>query len=130
MTIEFVLLFAIGFVAQRVDGALGMAYGVLANAAMLALGLPPAQASALVHTAEVFTTGASAVSHIYHRNVDWRLMARLGMTGVLGAILGAWILSNIDVSAARRLVYGYLLLMGLDILYTSTLTPRQRMANG
>src|SRR5262249_34239927 len=102
MTTEFLLLFAIGFVAQLVDGALGMAYGVLANAAMLALGLPPAQASALVHTAEVFTTGASAASHIYHRNVDWRLMLRLGFTGVLGAIVGAWILSNVDVSAARR----------------------------
>src|ERR671934_3062263 len=119
MTLEFVLLFAIGFVAQLVDGALGMAYGVLANAAMLALGLPPAQASALVHTAEVFTTGASAVSHIYHRNVDWRLMARLGVTGVLGAILGAWILSNIEVGAARRWVYGYLLFMGFYILWRS-----------
>src|SRR5215471_11475992 len=113
MSIEFMLLFAIGFVAQLVDG-------VLANAAMLALGLPPAQASALVHTAEIFTTSASAASHIYYRNVDWRLMARLGITGVLGAIVGAWILSNIDVSAARRLVYGYLLLMGIYILYKST----------
>ena len=119
MTTEFMLLLAIGFFAQLVDGALGMAYGVLANAAMLALGLPPAQASALVHTAEIFTTGASAASHIYHRNVDWRLMARLGVTGVLGAILGAWILSNMDVSAARRFVYGYLLLMGFYILYKS-----------
>jgi len=119
MTTEFMLLFAIGFFAQLVDGALGMAYGVLANAAMLALGLPPAQASALVHTAEIFTTGASAASHIYHRNVDWRLMARLGLTGVLGAILGAWILSNIDVTAARRFVYGYLLLMGIYILFKS-----------
>src|SRR5260221_13201639 len=116
MTAEFVLLFAIGFVAQLVDGALGMAYGVLANAAMLALGVPTAQASALVHTAEVFTTGASAASHIYHRNVDWRIVARLGVTGVLGAILGAWILSNLDIPAARRWVYGYLLLMGLYIL--------------
>src|SRR5437773_8144529 len=94
------LLFAIGFVAQLVDGALGMAYGVLANAAMLSMGLPPAHASALVHTAEVFTTGASAASHIYHRNVDWRIVARLGVTGVLGAILGAWILSNLEVAAA------------------------------
>ena len=117
MTTEFLLLFAVGFVAQLVDGALGMAYGVLANTAMLALGLPPAQASALVHTAEVFTTGASAASHIYHRNVDWRLMLRIGFTGVLGAIVGAWILSNVDVSAARRFVYIYLLLMGLYILY-------------
>src|SRR5262249_54318408 len=111
MTTEFVLLLAIGFVAQLVDGTLGMAYGVMSNAALRAMGLPPAHASALVHTAEVFTTGASAASHIYHRNVDWRMVARLGVTGVLGAILGAWILSNIEIGAARRLVYGYLLLM-------------------
>ena len=71
--------------------------------------MPPAQASALVHTAEIFTTGASAASHIYHRNVDWRFVMRLGIPGVLGAILGAWILSNIDVVAARRYVYLYLL---------------------
>jgi uncharacterized membrane protein YfcA len=116
MTSESLLLFAIGFFAQLVDGALGMAFGVLSNTAMLMMGLPPAQASALVHTAEVFTTGASAASHIYHRNVDWRFVWRLGITGVLGAILGAWILSNLDVSAARRYVYVYLLLMGIYIL--------------
>src|SRR5262245_14108442 len=104
-----------------------MAYGVMSNAALLTMGLPPAHASALVHTAEVFTTGASAASHIYHRNVDWRMVARLGVTGVLGAILGAWILSNIEIGAARRLVYGYLLLMGLYILWQSVrigVTPR------
>jgi len=113
------LIFGVGFVAQLVDGALGMAYGVLTNTALLAIGLFPAQASALVHTAEVFTTSASAASHIYHRNVDWRLVARLGLAGVLGAILGAWILSNIEVTAARRFVYAYLLIMGLYILWKS-----------
>ncbi len=119
MTTEFLLLLAIGFVAQLIDGALGMAYGVLSNAAMLAIGLPPAHASALVHTAEIFTTGASAASHIYHRNVDWRLVMRLGVAGVLGAVLGAWVLSNVDAVAARRFVYAYLLLMGVYILYRS-----------
>jgi uncharacterized protein len=127
LTTEFALLLGIGFVAQLVDGALGMAYGLLSNTAMLSIGLPPAQASALVHTAEVFTTSASAASHIYHRNVDWRIVMRLGVTGVLGAVVGAWILSNLEVAAARRLVYGYLLLMGLYILWRSVriaLTPR------
>lgn len=122
------LFFAVGFVAQLVDGALGMAYGVLTNTALLTIGLPPAHASALVHTAEIFTTSASAASHIYHRNVDWRMVARLGVTGVLGAILGAWILSNIDVTAARRFVYGYLLIVGLYILWRSmriALVPRK-----
>ena len=67
---EFLLMLGIGFVAQVVDGTLGMAFGVISTSTMLAIGLPPAQASALVHTAEVFTTGASAVSHIWHRNVS------------------------------------------------------------
>jgi uncharacterized protein len=122
------LFFAVGFAAQLVDGALGMAYGTVTNTALLAIGLPPAQASALVHTAEIFTTGVSAASHVYHRNVDWRMVARLGVTGVLGAILGAWILSNIDVTAARRFVYAYLLIMGLYILWRSmriALIPRK-----
>lgn len=117
---EFLLLFGIGFFAQIVDGTLGMAYGVLSNTALLTMGLPPAQASALVHTAEMFTTGASACAHVYHRNVDWRIVRRLGVAGVLGAIIGAWILSNVDVTAARRLVYLYLLLMGIYILFKST----------
>jgi uncharacterized membrane protein YfcA len=122
------LLLGIGFLAQLVDGALGMAYGVLSNTALLTMGIPPAQASALVHTAEIFTTGASAASHVYHRNVDWRLVLRLGIAGVLGAILGAWILSNIDVAAARRLVYLYLLVMGIYILFKSTRIAKTRTA--
>jgi uncharacterized protein len=124
---EFMLLTGVGFLAQLVDGTLGMAYGVLSNAALLTMGLPPAQASALIHTAEIFTTGASAASHIYHRNVDWRMVGRLGMTGVVGAVLGAWLLSNIDIAAARRWVYAYLLLMGLYICWKSmriALAPR------
>ena len=130
MTSEFWLLLAIGFFAQLIDGTLGMAYGVLTNTALLTMGLPPAQASALVHTAEIFTTGASAASHIYHRNVDWRMVLRLGVTGVLGAILGAWILSNIDVSAARRYVYIYLLLMGCYILLKSFQIAVERKLQG
>ncbi len=125
---DFLLLLLVGFFAQLVDGALGMAFGVLSTAAMLTLGFPPAMASAVVHTAEVFTTGASAASHIYHRNVDWRMVAKLGIAGVLGAILGAWILSNVDVTAARRYVYLYLLVMGLYILYKSVRIAPPRVA--
>ena len=84
MMTDYLLLGAIGFLAQIVDGALGMAFGVVSNAAMLTMGLPPAQASAIVHTAEVFTTAGSAASHIYHRNVDWRLVLRVGVAGVAG----------------------------------------------
>jgi uncharacterized membrane protein YfcA len=113
---DYLLLGAIGFVAQLIDGALGMAFGVISTSAMLTMGVPVAQASAIVHTAEIFTTAASAGSHIAHRNVDWRLVLRLGPAGVLGAILGAWVLSNVDASAVRPYVSAYLLALGLFIL--------------
>lgn len=116
MWTDYLLLGAIGFVAQLIDGALGMAFGVISTSTMLALGVPVAQASAMVHTAEVFTTAASAVSHIAHNNVDWKLVARLGVGGVLGAVLGAWVLSNVDASAVRPYVAAYLLALGLFIL--------------
>jgi uncharacterized membrane protein YfcA len=116
MLIDYLLLGVIGFAAQLVDGALGMAFGVISTTALLTFGLPPAQASAIVHTAEIFTTAASAGSHLWHRNVDWRLVARLGIAGVLGAVLGAWILSNVDSTAVRPYIAAYLLLVGFFIL--------------
>ena len=117
MVTEYILLGAIGFLAQLVDGALGMAFGVISTTAMLSMGMPPAQASAIVHTAEIFTTAASAGSHMWHRNVDWRLVIRLGIAGVLGAVLGAWILSNVDAGAVRPFISAYLLLVGGFILF-------------
>jgi uncharacterized protein len=116
MAVEFLILLAIGFVAQIVDGALGMAYGVISSSAMLTLGLPPAQASAVAHTAEIFTTAASGASHLYFKNVDWRLVIRLGIAGVIGAVLGAWVLSNIDGEKARPFVAAYLLAISVLIL--------------
>src|ERR1700694_3224102 len=117
LTVEFALLIAIGFVAQLVDGALGMAFGVISTTAMLTIGLPPAQASAIVHTAEVFTTAASATSHLWYRNVDWRLVLRLGPAGVAGAVLGAWILSNVDATGIRPVVFCFLFLVCLLLLW-------------
>jgi uncharacterized membrane protein YfcA len=117
MVTEYVLLGAIGFLAQLVDGALGMAFGVISTTAMLSMGMPPAQASAIVHTAEIFTTAGSAGSHLWHRNVDWRLVIRLGVAGVLGAVLGAWFLSNVDAGVMRPFISAYLLLVGGFILF-------------
>ncbi len=116
LSVDFALLFAIGFFAQLIDGALGMAFGVISTSAMLTMGLPPAQASAIAHTAEIFTTAASAGSHLYHRNVDWRLVTRLGVAGVAGAVLGAWVLSNVDGQMIRPFVAAYLLAIGVLIL--------------
>lgn len=108
----------VGFVAQLVDGALGMAFGVITNTLLVSvLGMPPARASASVHLVEAFTTGASGLSHILHRNVDWRLFGRLALPGVAGAVAGAYLLSNIDGRVARPFVMAYLIAIGFYLLW-------------
>jgi hypothetical protein len=116
---DFLLIVGIGFLAQIIDGALGMAYGVTTNAFLLALGIPPATASASVHAAEIFTTGASGLSHLALRNVDRRLLTRLLIPGVLGAIVGACLLSFLPVNPIRFVVALYLACMGTVILRKS-----------
>jgi len=108
----------VGFVAQIVDGALGMAFGVITNTLLVSvIGLAPARASASVHLVETFTTAASAVSHIAHRNVDWKLFSRLVLPGVVGGVLGAYLLANIDGSVARPFVMAYLVGIGVYLLW-------------
>ena len=108
----------VGFVAQVVDGALGMAFGVITNTLLVSvLGLAPARASASVHVVETFTTAASAVSHIVHRNVDWSLFARLVIPGMIGGVAGAYLLANIDGAVARPFVMAYLAAIGVYLLW-------------
>lgn len=107
---------AIGFAAQLIDGALGMAYGMVASSLLLSLGLPPAVTSATVHAAECFTTGASAASHHAFGNIDRALFRKLLLPGVLGAGLGAYLLASIDGQALTPWVAGYLLLMGVVVV--------------
>lgn len=116
---------AIGFGAQIIDGALGMAYGVTANTALMSAGVPPAAASAGIHLAEIFTTGASGLAHLKFGNVDRSLFKRLVIPGVLGGVAGAAVLAYVDVAIIKPLVSAYLLLMGLYIL----LKARQQLAN-
>lgn len=112
-----ILLFVlVGFIAQIIDGSLGMAYGVSSNALLLTLGVPPAAASASVHTSEVFTTLVSGLSHLKLGNVDKSLVKKLAIPGVLGGILGAYIISNIDSSLLKPIISIYLLIMGVRIL--------------
>ena len=117
LTYDFLTFMLIGFLAQIVDGALGMAFGVLATTSLLAVGVPPAVASAMTHVTECFTTAASGLSHLYHRNVDWRLVVRLAPAGMIGGALGAYVLSSIDAEAVAPLVSAYLIAIGLFILY-------------
>jgi hypothetical protein len=117
MITDFLLFAGVGFLAQIVDGALGMAYGVISSTVLLAFGVPPSYASASVHTAEMFTTAASAASHLGHRNIDWRLFWRLVPAGIAGGVLGAYVLTSIDGAMLRPFVTAYLTIMGVYILY-------------
>ena len=110
------LFLLVGILAQAVDGALGMAYGVISSSVLLAVGVPPATASASVHTAEVFTTAASATSHVAHRNIDWRLFLPLMVAGVIGGILGAYVLAGVDGDIIKPFVILYLAVIGIWIL--------------
>lgn len=106
----------VGLFAQVVDGALGMAYGVTASTFLLSTGVPPAAASASVHIAEVFTTGFSGLSHWKLGNINKALFKRLVIPGVIGAVVGAYLLTNIDGNVIKPFISGYLLLMGIYIL--------------
>ncbi|MCW3796750.1 sulfite exporter TauE/SafE family protein [Sphingomonas sp. BN140010] len=112
--IPFIL---IGFAAQIVDGALGMAFGQISSTLLIAMGVPPAAASAGVHTVESFTTGVSAISHVAHRNVDWVLFIRIVFPGVIGGVLGAYVLTQIKADVARPFVLTYLTALGLYLFY-------------
>lgn len=126
MTSDIFFFIAVGFCAQIVDGALGMAFGVLSTTSLLAFGVPAANASAMTHVAEMFTTAASGLSHAYHRNVDWRLVARLAPAGMIGGAVGAYLLVNIDGKTIEPYVSAYLVLIGLLILYKAFRPPAQR----
>src|SRR6218665_2683577 len=106
----------IGFAAQLVDGALGMAFGVISSTLLVSLGVPPAAASASVHAVEVFTTGASGISHVLHKNVNWRLFRQIVIPGVIGGILGAYVLTK-AAEHAKPFVLTYLALIGLYLLW-------------
>lgn len=107
----------VGFVAQMVDGAIGMAYGISASTALLSMGVPPATASACVHAAETFTTGASGIAHWKLGNIDRKLLARLVLPGMIGGALGAYALSSLPGEKLKPFIAIYLLLLGLFIVW-------------
>jgi len=114
----------VGLLAQVVDGALGMAYGITATTFLLSSGVSPAAATASVHLAEVFTTGFSAFSHWKFGNINKALFKRLLIPGVIGAVAGAYIITSVDGNAIKPFITAYLLLMGLYVLSKAFRKPK------
>jgi hypothetical protein len=114
----------VGVGAQLVDGALGMAFGVTASTLLVLSGVASAQASAAVHLAEVGTTLASGLSHWRFNNIDWPLVAKLGVPGAIGAFAGATVLSALSTEDAAPLMAAILLVIGAYVLLRFSLrTP-------
>ena len=114
----------VGFAAQLVDGALGMAFGVIMNTLLVGvLVVPPAIASQRVHVVECFTTFTSAISHLLHRNIDKKLFLRLLVPGLIGGVGGAYMLSNLDAGFVKPFVLAYLTLIGLYLLVRDCSIP-------
>lgn len=111
---DILFYIGLGFLAQLIDGALGMAYGLIATSVMLAWGAPPAIASASIHAAEIVTTGLAGSSHVWNKNVDWKLFKRLAPAGVAGGIVGAYILVGLPETIVK--VFVTLYLMGMAFL--------------
>ncbi|WP_018661666.1 sulfite exporter TauE/SafE family protein [Heyndrickxia acidiproducens] len=114
---KLIVLAIVGFFAQLIDGALGMAYGVTSTSLLLAFGIAPAAASASVHLSEVVTTAASGISHLKFGNVDKKMVLRLTIPGAIGAFIGACFLSNIPGDIVKPYISLFLLLLGLYVIY-------------
>lgn len=113
----FLFFVLVGFVAQVIDGALGMAYGVSCTTLLMNFGIPAKIASASVHTSEVFTTGVSGLSHIRFDNIDKNLFLKIVVTGCIGAGIGAYLISDLfDGNKIKPFISLYLLFLGAYIL--------------
>ena len=108
---ELLIYIALGFFAQLIDGALGMAYGLIATSVLLATGSSPALASASVHAAEIVTTGLAGASHVWNKNIDWALFRKLAPAGVVGGIVGAYLLIGLPEGIVKVFVIIYLITM-------------------
>lgn len=117
---RFLIYLLVGFLAQMVDGALGMAYGLTSTSILVSSGVTPVAASASVHIAEIFTTGISGISHLRFGNVDRSLFRRMALPAIIGSGLGAYFLSSVNSDAIRPYISLYLLIMGVIIIIKSS----------
>ncbi len=125
---KFLWMLLVGFVAQMVDGALGMGYGVVSTTLLLSGGMNPAVISGSIHTAEMFSSGASGFSHYRFGNVNMKLFKTLLIPGVLGAIIGAVFLAYAGENYGqliRPVISVYTLFLGIRIL-TNAFKEKQK----
>ncbi|MED3790820.1 sulfite exporter TauE/SafE family protein [Peribacillus frigoritolerans] len=121
------IIFAfIGFLAQLIDGSLGMAYGVTSTSLLLTFGIAPAVASASVHLSEVVTTAASGISHIKFGNVDRQALLKLIIPGSIGAFAGACFLSNLPGNVVKPYISIFLLILGVYVLFRFLIMSKTR----
>jgi uncharacterized protein len=114
---DFVIFLLIGIFAQLVDGTLGMGYGATSTSFLLSFGVSPALSSMSVHVAEMFTTGASAISHYKFKNINEKLVFKLIIPGVLGSITGAYLLADvIDGKAIKPYIAVYMMILAIVII--------------
>lgn len=106
-----------GAAAQLVDGGIGMGFGVTSTTILLLAGLGPAQASAVVHTAELGTTLVSGLSHWRFGNVHWPTVFKLGVPGAIAAFLGATVLSNVSTESAAPITALILVAIGANLVW-------------
>lgn len=122
---DLLLFVVVGFAAQLIDGAIGMAYGVGATSVLLSMGVTPAVASSTVHAAEVFTSGASGFSHWRLGNVRKDLLWRLAIPGMVGGGLGAYVLVSLPGDRIQPFVAAYLIAMGV-VIVVKALRPKSK----
>ncbi|MBO4204979.1 sulfite exporter TauE/SafE family protein [Micromonospora echinofusca] len=127
---KLLILAVVGLIAQLVDGALGMAYGLTSSTLLLLVGVAPAAASASVHLAEIGTTLAAGFAHWRFGNVDWRVVARIAVPGAVGAFAGATFLSSISTAAAAPWMAGILFTLGAYLLVRFSRPLRANRAAG
>ncbi|ACY40303.1 hypothetical protein BLBBGE_282 [Blattabacterium sp. (Blattella germanica) str. Bge] len=116
---SFLYLMFTGFFAQLVDGAIGMGYGLTCTTILLSLGIPLPSISASIHTAEIFSSGISGFSHYKMGNVNKKLFKILLIPGVLGSIIGAFLLSKFGEYYAfyiKPMLASYTFFLGVKIL--------------
>ncbi len=113
---NIIVLAVIGLLAQFIDGSLGMGYGVTSTSVLISIGFLPSVASASVHTAEIFTTLISGISHIRIGNFRKDIFFPLVIFGMIGGITGATILSSLPGKTIKPYIAVILLILGLVIL--------------